>query len=273
MQLENGVAVITGAGSGIGRALAIAAARRGMRLALVGRRESMLDETASLASADACEVLPADMTCEAGRRHVAERVGQRFGCVHLLVNNAGVVHTGPVGQCDDVALEQLVATNVMAPMALVRVLLPLLRTAGGARVLNVGSMFGDIAFPYFAAYSATKFALRGYSDALRRELAAEGIGVTYAAPRATRTPAAASFAHLVGPMQMRLDRPEDAARSMLDAVGRDARSVYPGRAERLFVLLQRLVPSLVDRSLSRMAARADVRAAMALEVDPGAGPA
>jgi len=253
MQLENAVALITGAGSGIGRALAVQAAARGMRLVLVGRRAEPLAHTRALAAAAACDVFAGDITSAPDRERLARHLAAGPGHVGLLVNNAGVVHAGALESCSDEDLQRMVATNVVAPMALTRVLLPLLRKAPGARVLNVGSMFGDIAFPHFAAYSATKFALRGFSDALRRELTRHGIGVTYAAPRAVRTPAAQGFAHLAGPMKMRLDAPEDVARAMLDAVARDARSVYPRGPERVFVLLQRLLPAVIDRHLCRIA--------------------
>lgn len=254
MRLEHTVALITGAGSGIGRALAVHGAARGMRLILVGRREQALAQTRDLAAGAVCELFPCDVTSATDRERLVQYVAARAGNIGLLVNNAGVVHCGSLESCDDEALQRLVATNVMAPMALTRVLLPLLRKAPQARVLNVGSMFGDIAFPHFAAYSATKFALRGFSDALRRELAGHGIGVTHAAPRAVRTPAAHGFAHLIGPMKMRLDAPDDVARAMLDAVARDARSLYPRGLEQLFVLVQRLLPAVIDRSLSGIAA-------------------
>jgi len=263
MQLENAVALVTGAGSGIGRAIAVEAARRGMRVVLVGRRVKPLFATRNALDGAPCLLQPADITSAADRARLADAVAERFGALDLLVNNAGLVHTGAVAACDDAALERLLATNVTAPIALVRDLLPLLRRSAGARVLNVGSMFGDVGFPYFVAYSATKFALRGFSDALRRELAGDGIGVTYAAPRATRTPAADGFAHLVGPMRMTLDPPERVARQLLEGVRRDARSVYPRGPERLFVLLARLAPRLIDRNLGMLAARTDVRDAVA----------
>lgn len=110
-------------------------------------------------------------------------------------------------------------------------------------------MFGDIAYPLFSAYSASKFALRGLSIALRRELKEFGVGVTYAAPRATNTDAASAFGRLVAPMQMRIDDPAKVARDIWTAVARDADSVYAKGPERFFVLVQRLFPQLVDRSI------------------------
>jgi short-subunit dehydrogenase len=144
----------------------------------------------------------------------------------------------------------MMATNVLAPFALIRDLLPMLRQSAAPRIVNVGSMFGDIAYPHFAAYTATKFALRGLSDALRREFNAEGIGVTYAAPRAVRTEAMPAFAHLVEPLGMTLDDPSKVARQIVDAAAARRRSVYPAGIERLFVLIARLFPRLVDRSIA-----------------------
>ena len=110
-------------------------------------------------------------------------------------------------------------------------------------------MFGDIAYPLVAAYSASKFALRGQSIALRRELKPYGIGVTYAAPRATKTDASLAFDPLIEPMQMRMDDPAVVASQIWRAVVQDMDSVYAKGPERLFVLVQRLAPKIVDRAI------------------------
>jgi short-subunit dehydrogenase len=179
----------------------------------------------------------------------------RWSGLDLLINNAGMVGVGPFAQLDDDDLAAMLMLNVAAPASLIRDLLPKLRNGNAPRVVNVGSMFGDIAFPQFAAYSASKFALRGLSDALRRELKPEGIAVTYVAPRGTQTPAANAFAHLVEPFAMRLDSPQAVAAHVLRGLSAGRRSIYPAGIERLFVLLQRLIPGRVDAALIRQAAR------------------
>lgn len=263
MRLEGKVALVTGAGSGIGRHLAAELAARGARLFLVGRREAPLRETVAMLPPGADAVsCGADLTMAADRAIIRDAVADRYGRLDLLVNNAGVVPVGPLAETDDLRLAQALETNLLAPMALTRELLPLLRRAAPSRVVNVGSMFGDIAYPLFAAYSASKFGLRGLSDALRRELRPLGIGVTYAAPRATRTPAASAFAALVEPFQMRLDAPETVARAVVRGIEREARVVYPRGPERLFVLVQRLFPRLVDRAAAQQLARAGHRPAV-----------
>lgn len=244
--------LVTGGGSGIGRALALEAGRRGMIVGVCGRRAAALEETAAaLPSSASPLVIPADLTRPEDRTRIATVLQQAWGRLDILFNNAGRVVGGDVEHAADDAMEDLFRTNVVAPMALTRDLAPLLAAARPARVVNVGSVFGDIAYPGFAAYSASKFALRGYSSALRREWRGRGICVTYAAPRATRTDAASAFTDLIASTGMRLDDPDKVAAHIWRAAdaGRDA--AYPAGPERLFVLIQRLFPKLIDRALSR----------------------
>jgi len=131
----------------------------------------------------------------------------------------------------------------------------MLRRSKHPRIVNVGSMFGDIAFPLFAVYSATKFGLRGLSDALRRELKAEKIGVTYAAPRAVRTPASNEFSALIEPFSMKLDAPEKVAHRIWRGALRGKRTIYPW-PERLFIYAQQFLPRAVDGGLEKQLAAA-----------------
>ncbi|MGE0053531.1 MAG: SDR family NAD(P)-dependent oxidoreductase [Hyphomicrobium sp.] len=271
MQLENKHILVTGAGSGIGREIAIEAARRGMSVALVGRREQALRETLELMGpAHGHAVLPGDITDPQIRVALAQYVAHWWGKLDILVNNAGIVAVGPHACTSDEDLERVIATNFIAPAALTREMLPLLSRARPSRIVNVGSMFGDIAYPLFGVYSASKFALRGLSIALRRELKEYGIGVTYAAPRATKTDAASTFGQLVEPMQMRIDKPEKVAKEIWNAVAQDRDSVYARGPERLFVLVQRLLPQLVDRSVAQQMADKRIRSYL---VSQGAWPA
>lgn len=261
MLLKGRLAVITGAGSGIGRQLAVEAARRGMTVALIGRRADALHGTIEMMDQQCNHVaLPGDITDPEIRIALKNYIAHWWGRLDVLVNNAGVIAVGPLASTSDAELERLMRTNVIAPAALIRELLPLLRRGAPSRVVNIGSMFGDIAYPLFGAYSASKFGLRGLSIALRRELKEFGVGITYAAPRATKTDAAGNFARLIAPLRMRVDDPAKVARDVWAAVARDADSVYAKGPERLFVLVQRLFPQLVDRSLETQMADTRVRA-------------
>ena len=251
MRLDHKRVLVTGAGSGIGRALAVQAAQLGMEVAICGRRLDALKESETLfGSGTGVMVIPADLTNASDRGRIAEWIGARWGHLDVLVNNAGVVHGGPLEASDDASIERVFQTNVMGPMSLTRELMPLLAAAAPSCIVNVGSMFGDIPYAGFAAYSASKFALRGFSIALRRELKDRGIRVTYAAPRATHTDAAVAFKDLIASSKMRLDAPEDVAARIWRAVSDDAETVYPPGPERFYVLLQRVFPRLIDRALA-----------------------
>jgi len=250
MIINGKVFVVTGASSGIGRALAKNLSAQGAKLVLADLNADGLQATlAALDTPDNAHGVVGDITEDKVRKDIIDTATQAFGGIDALVNNAGVVAVGPLAGADEQALELMLRVNLLAPMLLVRDLLPVLERSDSPTIINVGSMFGDIAFPLFAAYSATKFGMRGLSDALRRELAPKGVTVTYIAPRAAKTGATSAFEHLIEPMKMKLDEPEQVAASIADAIRSGARSSYPKGAERFFVLVQRMMPKLVDNSI------------------------
>lgn len=258
MTPKTAVALITGAGSGIGRALAVEAARSGYDLVLVGRRQAQLEKTAALLVPGRVRLVLADITTPEGRAAIVAAVGERLD---MLVNNAGLLSVGRLTEFTDEEIAETVATNLTAAVQLTRDLVPALSAAQG-RIVNIGSMFGMIAFPYFSVYSATKFAMRGLSDALRRELTEYGITVTYVAPRATRTPAQGAFAHLVEPFGMVLDPPERVAKRAWAGIMKGRKTIYPGLGERIFAFLQSVAPSLIDNALAGKAGTAGAQAAL-----------
>ena len=249
---EQKLVLVTGAGSGIGRALCVEAANRGLAVALCGRRQEALEATRTLlGNATGHLIIPADITRPEDRGVIVDRIRNGRGALDILINNAGIVEGGPLETFDDDALARTFQTNVVAPMALTRDLMPLLVAAKASRVVNVGSIFGDIGYPEFTGYSAAKFALRGFSMALRREWKCKGISVTYAAPRATRTDAAVAFAGLIAKTKRTMDSPEQVGRQIWRAVASGQDSVYAPAPERVYVLIQRLFPRVIDWSLSR----------------------
>lgn len=249
MRLEGRTVLVTGAGSGIGRALAIEASLRGAAVCLCGRRPEKLRETlVRLDPNRAHLVVSADITCEADIARLAQALTAQWGALDLLVNNAGRLATGALETATHAQIAGIIDTNVVAPMILTQRLLPLLERGKGPRIVNIGSMFGEIPFPGFVAYSASKAAMKGFSMALRRELLHQGIGVTHAAPRATDTDGAASVAAAIA--GQRLDDPGRVAARIWDAVERGRDHVYPSPAERVFLVVQAVAPRLVDRAIS-----------------------
>lgn len=250
MNINGKIIVVTGAGSGIGRSLARILSKRGAKLVLADMNEEGLTETkASLSTPENATTVVGDITQSDTRMAIRDGAVNTFGGIDILVNNAGVVAVGPLCEAEDKALQLMVNVNLLAPMQLTRDLLPTLEKSKTPALINMGSMFGDIAFPLFAGYSATKFGVRGLSDALRRELAPKGISVTYIAPRAAKTGATKAFEHLIEPMKMKLDEPEVVAESIAAAIEKGARSFYPKGPERFFVFMQRIFPSMVDNSI------------------------
>jgi short-subunit dehydrogenase len=254
MPREQKRVLITGAGSGIGRALSVEAAQRGMVVALCGRRETALEATGALLGQGSEHlIIPADITNSQDRRRIVEIISDQWKTLDVLVNNAGVVEGGALENFDDEAMTRTFLTNVIAPMALTRDLMPLLVAAKPSRVVNIGSVFGDIAYPRFSGYSASKFALRGFSNALRREWKQIGIGVTYAAPRTTRTDAAVAFDELISSAKMSVDAPAQVAQRIWRSVASGRDSIYAPAPERIYVLIQRIFPQIIDWALSRQA--------------------
>jgi len=257
MRLDGARVLLTGAGSGIGRALALGLAAQGARLVLAGRRQDALQETAGLIAAaggdHAVHIIATDIALPDRRQALVAGAIQALGGLDILINNAGQVPVGSLEALAELEIAEAFLVNVLAPYGLVRAALPALRQSKG-RVVMVGSMFGEIAFPLFVGYSASKFALRGMADALRRELAPDGIGVTHVAPRATRTPAAERFAALEKGFGMTVDSPERVAALILRAIRKDSSRVRPGLAESVFALIQAIAPGMIDRALVKQLA-------------------
>lgn len=254
MNLNSARVILTGASGGIGSATAEALVKSGAQLLLVDRQAEGLQKLANRLRADGAQVhaFPADLTRAADRQAVPEHATRVLGGVDLLVNNAGLLHFNPFEDEDPQAMERLLNVNVVAPILLARAVLPLMQRQGHGRIVNIGSIFGSIGFPYFASYSASKFALRGFSEALRRELGGSGVGVTYIAPRATRTSLNRSAVNRMNEaLKVAMDSPERVAAAVVDALRRDRDEVYLGWAESLFVRLNGLMPRLVDRALGK----------------------
>jgi short-subunit dehydrogenase len=251
MQLTGKTAVLTGASGGIGAAMAQALADAGVRLLLVGRRAQVLQALASRLGAQH-QALVADVATAEGRAAVQQACAALPQGLDLLINNAGISEFGAFDAQPAALIEEQITTNLLAPMLLAQALLPALRRAPRGLIVNVGSALGSIGYPGYAAYGASKFGLRGFSEALRRELADGTVGVLYLAPRATATAInSARVMALNTALGNATDAPEVVAQALLRQLREERPYLAVGRPERLFARLNALLPGLIDRAIRR----------------------
>jgi len=250
MQLRDARVVLTGASGGIGLAITGVLCAAGARVLAVARHQEALLPLLELYPQNLCWVA-ADLTFLSDRRKVLT-AAQTIGGINLLINAAGVNHFAMLEQLDDSEINAMLAVNVSAPICLTKLLLPLLKQADSAMVVNVGSTYGSIGYAGYASYCATKFALRGFSEALRRELADTRVSVLYVAPRSTSTSMNSTAAQALNDaLKATVDDPQTVATAVTQAIAGDRRDLYLGWPERFFVRLNNLLPHLVDRGLRK----------------------
>lgn len=250
LDLRQARVLLTGATGGIGQAIAHNLAEAGAQLLLCGRDENALRTLSGtlprLASGREHQYVVADITDVAAQQRVA-LAAQALGGITHLINNAGISQFDLVAEQD---FASQLSINLLAPMQLCQRLLPQLQAQPAAVIVNVGSAFGSIGYPGFSGYCASKFGLRGFTEALARELAASQVQVHYFAPRATQTsinsPEVVAMNQALGNA---MDEPTWVAEQLRQQLLQAQRRRFLGWPEQLFVRLNALFPSLVDSAL------------------------
>ncbi len=188
-RIDGKLALVTGAASGIGRATALALAQKGANLFLVDINQPQLAATADEARRKGIRVdaRVCDLSRPAEIHRTVEALLASWGGLDILVNNAGIAFYGPTLQMTDEQWERLLAVNLHAPIQFTRELLPALLARPEAHILNMCSIAGLVAGPRLTAYHVSKFALVGFSEALRAEYGHRGLGVTALCPGLVRT--------------------------------------------------------------------------------------
>ncbi|MDR2239024.1 MAG: SDR family oxidoreductase [Zoogloeaceae bacterium] len=248
MQLNKARILLTGATGGLGRALAEQLAAGGAALLLSGRDTERLARVTTTGASEVVR-LPARLDDPAELAALVE-AARKFR-LNALINNAGIGAFGLFAEQDWAAIERLLRADLETPLRLTHALLPWLLAQPAAAVVNIGSTFGSLPFPGFAAYSTAKAGLRGFSQALRRELADTSVAVLHVAPRAIATPFnSAAVDQLNLELGNHSDAPSAVARRIVRAFQRGGGECHPGFPERLFAWLNGVAPGLIDRALA-----------------------
>lgn len=256
MKAPDARVVLTGASGGIGRAMAQALVRAGASVMLVGRSQPSLaalaGECAGSAAAptDRIGVHAADL-CNPAAIDDLRAAATAWGA-NVVVHNAGVPSFGRLESLGAADIRQVLDTNLLAPMLLTQALLPHLRRVPRAQVICVGSALGRLGLPGFSAYCASKFGLRGFAEALRREVRGSPVRVQYLGPRSTRTGFNSADVEAYNQATgTAADTPETVALALLDLLESEAAERFLGFPEKLAVRLNGLAPEWLDGAFER----------------------
>ena len=243
--------LVTGASQGIGRALVVEAAKRGAKVLAAARSQPLLDELAAEVrkAGGAVETVAADVTRPEDRQAMADAAVKHFGGLDVLVNNAGIGATGHFMDSDPDVLRRIFETNFFGLTETTRVFLPLLKQGVTPAIVNVSSVLGKRALPARSLYSASKFAVAGFSEAIRAELAKDGIDVIVVSPGLTQTNFSQNMLEQKAKLQLdhlRGMTSEQVAVAVLKAVERGSPDVTLTLKGKLLTLVNRFFPWFVD---------------------------
>ncbi len=247
MQLNDSRILITGASGGIGQAIAHLMDKQGAQLLLAGRNQQTLEALKAALSGDH-DIVIGDQNSETGRQGIVSACQQNG--LDGFINSAGVLDFNFYEQQSSTTIEQMLNTNLVSPMLLCHDLIPLLKQKKDTLIINIGSTFGSIGHPGFTAYCASKFGLRGFTEALQRELADTNVRVLYLAPRATSTGLNSNaVTQLNTALGNTVDTPEAVAKELLAMLSTQQTQRFIGWPEKLFVRINALFPKVVHSAL------------------------
>lgn len=251
-KIEGSRLLVTGASQGIGKALAEEAARAGARVLAVARSEDLLQETVQGIRAQGGTVVPvvADVTDPEGRRRMVDAAQEHFGGLDVLINNAGIGATGHFCDADEDRLRKIMEVNFFGLTETTRVFLPMLKQGVTPAIVNISSVAGKRGIPARSEYSASKFAVQGFTEALRGEMVRFGIDVILVNPGLTATnfsknmleqKARIKYDHKRGMTSLQV------AQAALKALAKGSREVNLTFEAKLIIFMNRFFPGLVDK--------------------------
>jgi short-subunit dehydrogenase len=259
MQLNGKRILLTGATGGVGQPIAMLLAQKGAILALVGRDAAKLNALRAKLEAVGGQAfcIVADFNVAGTIARVSDEAKQHLGQIDVLINNAGILDFIALQDQADARIAEMIHTNVTVPIQLTKALLSDFQTKNQGYFVFVGSVFGSLGFPHFASYCASKFAVHGFSQALRRELVDTNIGVTYIAPRGIKT--AMNDAKTIAMWEKsgsKMDSPEHVASIVVKALEQEKQEVFIGQPQSFFAWLNGVAPKLVNIGLKKQTALA-----------------
>mgnify|MGYP002784996886 CR=1 FL=1 len=272
--------LITGASQGIGKALAELAAARGAKVLVAARKLDLLQELASQVRAKGgiIEIVQADVTSPEDRRKMVETAEKHFGGLDILVNNAGIGATGHFADCGPERLRQIMEVNFFGLTETTRVFLPMLKKGNKAAIVNISSVAAKRGIPARSEYSASKFAVQGFSEALRAEIAKDGVDVIVVCPGLTQTNFSQNMIEqkaLVQLDHMRGMSPEQVAAYTIRAIEKGHNDTVLTLNGKLIALVNRFFPWIADIIVKRKIRglfKEEIAARKAGKLKPAASP-
>ncbi len=252
MDLANKRILLTGATGGVGSLLAKSLAAKGAIVALVGRNAEKLNTLKAEIEATGGQaiMIEADLNSDGSPQAVAQFAQQQLGGIDLLVNNAGILDFIAFENQSEARIADIIHTNVTTLIQLTRAVIPTFQQKNDGHFLFVGSIFGSLGFPHYATYCASKFAVHGFSQALRRELVDTNIGITYVAPRAIETPMNdQNTVEMLKKSGQKMDTPDTVVNIIIDALAKEKQEVFIGQPQSFFAWLNGVAPKLVNLGL------------------------
>ncbi len=256
MKIDHINAVITGATGGIGRSFAQHLTQAGARVLLVGRDAEALKKlqqellTQMVVKPNQVHFFSCDLLKSEERKALLLHIETFQWPINTLINNAGDNQFALLEKLSEQRIEQIIQLNTVIPMLLSRGLIHHFSRQENAQIVNIGSTFGSIGYPGYSAYCASKYALRGFSEALRRELSDGPICVKYLSPRATRTNLnSASVNAMNEELKVAMDSTHVVAKELLNLLKGQRHELFIGWPEKIFSKLNQIFPSLVGKSI------------------------
>ncbi|MGN5533359.1 SDR family oxidoreductase [Acinetobacter sp. Lyrl_1] len=254
--MSNLTAVIFGATGGIGHAIAHHFAEKGLNLILVGRKQDTLQQLEQSLAQQYPQLQLHSLCCDlidASSRHdFIQALAALKQPIHYYINNAGMNDFRLFAQQSQDTIEQMMLVNVAYPLQLIQDVIPYMSDSQPSQIINIGSTFGSIGYPGYVSYCASKFALRGATEALAREYCQTAIRFRYFSPRATNTSMNnPDVIEMNIKMGTKVDAPEFVAQELYQFLQTDCQSYQVGYPEKVFVKLNQLMPSRVAAAIQK----------------------